>query len=292
MLNALSEAIPGVIALGRLDPEEPVHRVIETRGEGVSGLSRGTGLPTAGDGDDELDAELMRSLGAGAWLSTPLEASDGRILGMLCAAAAGDAVYGTTHAAQLGVGARLLSLAWENVELRSDVRRLRRRVEAGPGTDPGTGLPGRETFLELLDREWRLAERGTVQSVLVVYRVGGGENGNGAGGARSRLALKVAAEILEANARTTDRIGRIGEREVAAILVGCRLQDAPAFVARFLEALGRVGEGRQPQIEVSCGVQPLGGAASPEEALGLAEVAAGEPAREAAQTAVLKEARE
>lgn len=302
VLDALAEAIPGVIALGRLEVDEQVHRVIETRGDGLSRLSRGVGLPAANDGSDGLDAESLRSLGAQAWLSAPLETSDGRIVGVLCALDPGDGVYAPPHAAQLGVAARLLGHEWESVELRSEVRRLRRRLDAGPGTDPDTGLPSREAFLELLDREWRLAERGTVQSVLVVCRIGGnaGEAGNGAGG---RLALKAAAEVLRGSARATDLVGRIGEMTVAAILVGCRLPDVPAFVARFLEALGRVSEGRQPEIEVACGVQPLNGASSPEEVLGLAETAAGEhewsgaqappePERDEAQAPVPQEALE
>ncbi len=293
VLGALAEAIPGVLALGRLDVDEHVHRVIETRGEGL-GLSRGAGLPAATGDDDGLDAESLRSLGARDWLSAPLETSDGRILGVLCALAATDAAYSARQTALLGVAARLLGQAWENVELRSELRRLRRRIDAGPGTDPDTGLPSREAFLELLDREWRLAERGTVQSVLVVYRIGsgaGGENGN-AGSAKGRLALKVTAEVLEASTRATDRVGRIGETAVAAILVGCRLRDAPAFIARFLEALGRVSEGRWPEIEVSCGVQPLNDSSSPGEALGLAEAATRESERDGVRAPLPQEALE
>lgn len=281
VLDALAEAIPGVIALARFDPDEGAHRVIDTRGEDVSRLSRGVILSVRDGSGSELDPDALRAFGARAWLSAPLEASGGRILGVLCAAAVDDGVYDPSHAAQLGVAARLLGHEWESVELRSEVRRLRRRVDAGPGTDPDTSLPAREAFLELLDREWRLAERGTVESVLVVCRVGGGAvaEGNGAGGAARRLALKTAAEVLEGSARATDRLGRIGETSIGAILVGCRLRDAPAFVARFLESLGRVGEGAGPGIEVACGVQPLGGSPSPEQALGLAEAAAHGPER-------------
>jgi GGDEF domain-containing protein len=277
VLDALAEAVPGVIALSRLEPDEQVHRVIERRGKGLGRLSRGAGLPAAGDGGDGLDADFMASLGAQSWLSAPLETSDGRIVGVLCALDAERSVYSPLHAAQLGVGARLLGHEWEGVELRSEVRRLRRRIDAGPDRDPDTGFANREAFLGLLDREWRLAERGTVQSVLVVCRIGGaGENGAGNGGAGGRLALKVAAEVLEGSTRVTDRIGRIGEMEIGAILVGCRLQDAPVFVARFLEALGRVSQGGRPEIEVACGVRPLNDAPSPEQALALAEAAAGE----------------
>lgn len=296
VLGALADAIPGVVALARLEPDEQVHRVIEVRGEGVSGLHRGVALPPGGDGleGDGLDTDFLRSLGAQAWLSTPLEMSDGRIAGMLCAVDARAEAYSPEHAAQLGVASRLLSYEWESVELRSELRRLRGQVNAGPSTDTDTGFPNREGFLELLDHEWHLAERGTVQSVLVVCRVGSGarENGDEAACAKSRLTLKVTAEILEGSTRVTDRVGRIADTTLGAILVGCQLQDAPAFVARFLGALGRVTEGRQPEIEVSCGVQPLAGTASPEEVLELAEAAAGEPGQNRTPDLAPHEARE
>jgi GGDEF domain-containing protein len=281
VLDAIAEVTPGVVALGRFEPDERVHRVIEARGDAVSGLSRGANLPTVGE---ELDTDFLRSLGAQAWISTPLEMSDGRIAGVLCAAdATRPDAYSSAHAAQLTVAARLLSHEWESVELRSELRRLRRRVNAGPSMDPDTGIPNGERFLELLDHEWQLTQRGTVQSILVVCRVGCGTSGNGDRGAdaASRLALKVVAEVLEGSARVTDRVGRIGEMTVGAILVGCPLPEAPAFVARFLGALERVTVGRQPEIEISCGVQPLAGVSSPSEVLGLAEAAAGDLAQRA-----------
>jgi GGDEF domain-containing protein len=276
VLDALAESLPGVVALGRLDPDERAHRVIGARGDGVAGLGAGAALPSAGNG---IDTDFLRSLGACAWLDMPLETSDGRIVGVLCAADARADFYKPEHEAQLGIAARLLSHEWESVELRSEVRRLRRRVNAGPSTDADTGLPDRDGFLELLAREWRLVGRGTVRSVLVVCRVAAcGEGGNGAG-AKDRLALKLAAETLEATVRDTDRVGRVGEMAVGAILVGCHLEDTPGFVARFLGAFERITAGSRPEIEVSCGVQSLVAASSPSEALDLAEIAAGEPGR-------------
>jgi GGDEF domain-containing protein len=290
VLGALGDAIPGVVVLGQLEPDERVHRVIETRGNGVGGLQRGAVLPLAGEG---IDADFLRSLGAQAWLGAPLEMSDGRIVGMLFAADAGGDAYGAEHAALLGVASRLLSHEWENVGLRSELRRLRGRANAGPDTDADTGLPNREGFLKLLDHEWRLAERGTVQSVLVACRVGSGGSGdgNGAVSPKSRLALKLAAEVLAGSTRITDRVGRIGETTICAILVGCELRDAPTFVARYLGALGRATDGRRPEIEVSCGVQPLAGD-SAEKVLALAEDAAEEPGRGGTAGLTLQEAGE
>lgn len=94
-----------------------------------------------------------------------------------------------------------------------------------------------------------------------------------------KLAVKIAAEVLEATVRTTDRVGRIGETTLAATLVGCRLEQAPAFVERFRAALGRVTRGGDPRIELSHGIQTLTGVSSAQEALGLADAAAGAPMR-------------
>jgi GGDEF domain-containing protein len=276
LLKALAEALPGVVILAQRDPDESILRVIEARGQGVSGLDAGTSLPVAGN---EVDGDFLHSLGGQAWLNAPLEMSDGRIVGVLCAVDAGAGAYRPEHAVQLSVAARLLSHEWESVELRSELRRLRGQVSAGPGTDPDTGLPNRSSFLDLLTREWRLTERGTVQSVLVICQVATGtdESEGEATGAEDRLAVKLAAETLAATARRTDCVGRTGEMAVGAILVGCDPESVPDFLARFLGAFERVVEGRGDEIEVMCGAQPLAGTASPEEALDLAEVAAENP---------------
>jgi GGDEF domain-containing protein len=271
VLEALSDALPGTLVLGRLDPDERVHRVMELRGAAFDGLERDSALPLAGD---DLDPEFLRSVGAQAWLSAPLEMSDGSIAGVLCALDRREAEYEGVHEAQLQVGARLLAYEWESVELRSELRRLRLSVSAGPTTDPETGLSNREGFLELLDHEWRLVERGTVESVLIVCRVGDEDGGEPS--SRVRLEVKQTAEVLAGSVRTTDRVGRIDDSTLAAILIGCPLDDAPAFVARFVGGLERVTEGGS-SIDVSCGVQPLADAASSEEALGLAQAASAAP---------------
>jgi GGDEF domain-containing protein len=283
VVDVLTEAVPGAIVLTRLAPDSRVHRVIEAKGAEVDGLERGASLPPTAGG---LDTDALRALGAGDLVSTPLEVSDGRIVGALCAVERGEEAYGPKHAAYVALAARLLGHEWESVELRSELRRLRGRVKEGPSIDPDTGLPGREGFLELLDQEWRMAEKGSVESVLVVCRIGpsSGEGGNGSSDAADKLALKLTADVMKGTTRGSDHVGRIGETTVAAILVGCGLQDTPAFVARFLGALERVTEGRR-EIEISCGVQSLGGTSSPIEVIGLAEAAAGDPGRAEAMNA-------
>jgi GGDEF domain-containing protein len=282
LLQTLTGVIPGVVVLGRLDPDEQVHRVIEARGEGLSGLSRGAALTRPGG--DDIDQDFLRSLGAQDWLSAPLEMTDGRIAGVLCAVDAEADSYGPEHTAHLGIAARLLGHEWESVELRSELRRLRGQVNAGPSTDADTSLPDRDGFLHLLDQEWHLVEEGEIESVLVACRVGAVEsrNGNEAPTAGDRLALKLAADVLAGTTRGSDRVGRVAEMTLGAILVGCPKEDAPTFVGRYLGALERVTKGKQPEIAVSCGVQPLAGTSNPNEALRLAEVAAENTDRAAA----------
>jgi GGDEF domain-containing protein len=288
MLSAIADAIPGLIVLGRLEPDEQGCRVIEVQGAGVDGIKKGNFLPldthTDNGGprpDDEdpwsslkLDSDYLELLGARAKLEIPLEVSDGRIVGILCAFDSRADVYGSTQGAMLGVAARLLGHEWESVEHRAELRRLRKSCFQGSKVDQDTDLPNRDSFLELLDHEWKLTNRGTVESVLVAFRVGADPDQPPNGDARSKLAMKIVAEVLQANARTTDRLGRVGEATVATILVGCRAEHAHVFVDRVQAALRRVTDGRGPRIQLSNGIQVLAEAPSPEEAFMLAEATA------------------
>lgn len=289
VLSAIADAVPGVIVLGQLEPYEQGCRVIELRGTGLDGIAKGTVLPlrAAANGTGppsgeaqsqtpsaELDQEYLKSLGASGCLGMPLELSDGRIVGILAALDSGIEVHDSAHVALLGIAARLLSHEWESVEQRAELRRLRRSSSAEAKIDADTSLPSRDSFLSLLNHEWALSSRGTVESVLVAFRIGAGPDRAPDRDPRSKLAMKIVAEVLEANARATDRLGRIGEATVAAILVGCRTENATDFVERVQAAISRVTEGRGPRIELSDGVQALAGTPSPEEAFMRAEAAA------------------
>jgi GGDEF domain-containing protein len=295
VLDALADVVPGVLLLGQMDPDEQACRVIGIQGGGVDGVYKGAilplGSPPNGDGaargapgpapNNEIDREFLDSLGVEACFGIPLEMSDGRIVGTLSALDSRPSAYRCEHVAMLGIAARLLSYEWESVERRAELRRLQGRLPESANVDPETRLLNRDGFLDLLDHDWRLAERGTVESVLVAFRVDGDSDRSPNGNAMSKLAVKIAAEVLEASVRTTDRVARVDETTLAATLVGCRLEQAPVFVERFRAALERVTRGGNPRIELSHGIQALGSASSPEEALGLADAAAAAPNRRA-----------
>jgi GGDEF domain-containing protein len=293
VLGALTDVVPGVLLLGQMDPNEQTCRVIGIQGGEVGGVQKGTILPLGSSPNgaegarsisgtqpsSEIDREFLDSLGVGACLGIPLEMSDGRIVGTLSALDSGVGPYSCEHIAMLGIAARLLGYEWESVEQRAELRRLRGRIPKGANVDPETLLLNREGFLDLLDHDWRLAERGTVESVLVAFRIYGDSDWSPNGNAMSKLAVKIAAEVLEANVRTTDRAGRIGETTLAATLVGCQLEQTGVFVERFRAALGRVTRGGNPRVELSHGIQALASVSSPQEALGLADAAADAPTR-------------
>ena len=284
VLGALADAVPGSIVLGQID-DEGRCRVIDLRGARVSGLERGTPLPlvsdvsTNGDGphaepppDGQPDPGFLGSLGLPASVASPLELSGGRIAGTLFAVNGEQGSYRSAHAALLSVGARLLSYEWESVQSRAELRRLRAAVADGTNTDPETALPNRDHFLDLLEREWRLVDRGLVAAAIVGCRVGqpSSEDPQLAAAARS-LAVKDVAEVMSATSRATDQVGRTSDDTVSVVLVGCNPEGALRFIQRFRSALERVTRTRPDPVSVTCFLQPLEGTGSAAGALELAE---------------------
>jgi GGDEF domain-containing protein len=192
--------------------------------------------------------------------------SDGAIAGMVTALSRREGEYGAEHVVLLGLAARMLAYEWERVRNRTEVRELRQRVGAGDGMDPDTGLAGRYRFVELLDREWRLARRGTFNTMIATFRVCAGDAAPDS--PMALLALKDAAEALAGAVRTTDHIGRIGEMDLAVALVGAPDEaSVEPLVRRFSDALRRVTRGRPVTVSTNFGVASLAESPSPEQGL-------------------------
>jgi diguanylate cyclase (GGDEF)-like protein len=279
----------GKIVLGELDREDGSYRVIDVRGEEFEGIDRGSSLPwvsghnhgSNGNGSQTngfgmLDPEFLRSLQVQSYLAVPLETSDGSSLGTLCAIATESALFNQDHVELLTLSGRLLTYEWESVKWRADLRRLEEQLRDPERSDKVTGLPNRPSFLPSVDREWRLSERGTVLSWVLVCDVQNlGEIRESYGEAMADLILKDVSEAMRATVRRTDHLGRVGETSFATVLVGCKgPEGASAFFDRFQEALAKVAGGRPVEVSMSYGAQPLAGAASPEQALERAEAAA------------------
>ena len=187
ILSAIADAVPGLIVLGRLEPDEPGCRVIEVQGTGLSGIAKGTFLPLGAansaapqhcDQDPlpqlKLDSEYLESCSlCGRIWEMPLEVSDGRIVGILAAL---DSRCRCLRRGPSGATRHRGAAAWAMNG---------RALSSGPSSDgfakapladakidTDTGLPSRDSFLGLLDHEWELTNRGTVESVLVAFRIG------------------------------------------------------------------------------------------------------------------------
>lgn len=282
-LDVLASELPGEIVLGQIEPGEDVMRVLDVRGASVVGIERGIMLPLAtrseGGGaggesivldgvhaDDDLEPAHLKSLGVAEWIALPLEMSDGAIAGMVTALSRRKGEYRAQHVVLLGLTTRMLAYEWERVRNRTELRELRQRVGAGDGMDPDTGLAGRYRFVELLDREWRLARRGALNTMVVAFHISAGEAA--ADSPMAMLALKDAAEALTGAVRTTDQIGRIGDMELAVAMVGCPDEaGVEPLVRRFSEALRRVTRGRPFEVSITPGIASLAEAPSPEQGL-------------------------
>jgi diguanylate cyclase (GGDEF)-like protein len=281
VLGLLESALPGCsLALGQIDWDGGECRVIDARGTGVprgSVIPLAHGVPANGSAaGDLLDGESLAALCPANWVAAPLDAADGRVIGVLLATAADGAAPPRQIAQLLLVGARLLSYEWESISSRAELRRLAEAARDRASTDPVTGLPNRETLLAAIEREWELSRRGTVESYVVVCHLRDREAlSQRHGEAMTNLLLKDVAEVLAGAIRRTDYLARVSPDALSAVLVGCKGPDgALAFLGRAERALERVTQGRPANLQLSYGIQRLADANSTTEALELAEISA------------------
>jgi diguanylate cyclase (GGDEF)-like protein len=281
VLDLLESASPGGnLVLGQVDWDEGKCRVIDARGDAVQRgamIPLARGLPANGSAAGELlDADSLAALSPANWLAAPLDASDGRVVGVLLATGASGEESSRDVAQLLLVGARLLSYEWESISARAELRRLAEVARDRESTDPVTGLPNRETLVASIEREHELSKRGTVESFLIVCQVRDRDAVvERYGEAMANLLLKDVAEVLGGAIRRTDYLARVSQDALTAVLVGCKGPDgALAFLSRFERALERVTSSRPESLKLSYGIQRLADAGSPREALELAEISA------------------
>jgi diguanylate cyclase (GGDEF)-like protein len=143
-------------------------------------------------------------------------------------------------------------------------------------TDALTGLLNRTALAEALEHEWRLAERGSTESYLVLCRLANLADVTGRlGEPVSELLLKDTAEVMEEAIRRSDHAGRLADDLFGAVLVGCKgPTGAEAFFTRFSDALARVTRERPAGLELAYALVALGEVDSPEAALEQVEKAA------------------
>ena len=273
-LAGLADSVRGTVVLARFDPDGEACRVTDLRGAPVQGLERGVTLRVGAPGV-WLDQELLASAGIRSSVVSPLELHDGNVVGLVCAFDTEPASYSEDDRVLVNLASRILAYEWGAVRAKAELRHLREEARESGKTDPETGLFDRDAFLEVLDREWRLAKRDTVQSFLVAAHVVVGGQSNANGSPVATLGVKDAAEVLAGVTRSTDHVGRVGPSTLAAVLVGCHGPDgAEAFVARFRRAVERATQARPFTVEIAISYRDVKLFDSASEALGDFDAAA------------------
>jgi diguanylate cyclase (GGDEF)-like protein len=178
---------------------------------------------------------------------------------------------------------RLADAERERREGERDLRLLAARLRREARTDPLTELENRRSYELELEAEWRLAQRGAIQSHLVLADIDSFKSVNDRRGhAVGDAVLQLVARAMRP-ARGTDLVARIGGDEFAAILVGCPDRaGAEAYVNRVRERVRAESTYHAPAVDLSFGFCDLAVAASPRAATIAADMDLYRAKREAA----------
>jgi diguanylate cyclase len=296
LLAFLHEELPGGrVIFGELNYNTDEYRVLDALGTGVDALSGGARLPlrdsfcihmsndaapplTGRASEDPVYSTLglCKSAGIESYVAAPVERADGTRVASVCAMSSEPDHYGEEHRALLTIAARLIAYEWDHVQREGELRRLS-QLQRDATSDPLTGLQLREPFLDKLDREWHLTERGVTESyLLAVQPVGIDAVRATSGDAVADLVLKSCGELIGAAVRRSDIAARVADDVFGIILVGCKgIEGAMAFRSRLEASFERVMSQRPEEVQLVAGIEKLGEADSPAEALQRVEEALG-----------------
>jgi len=176
------------------------------------------------------------------------------------------------------VRAALDVLMKEVDRLRRELEQSRRRIEhLEQLADEDTLLPvvNRRAFMRELSRMIAFRDRYGLTGALLYFDVDhlkqiNDEHGHAAGDA----ALRKVTEILLANVRGSDVVGRLGGDEFGVILAQVdepAAREKAAALTALIAAAELEWEGKRIPLSVACGVRPLTGMSGPDEALHAAD---------------------
>jgi GGDEF domain-containing protein len=300
VLTLLEAQVPGGrVILGELNYSTDEYRVLDARGEGIEALGTGTRLPLRESfcvhmANDEAPPlvgraakdpvygglDLQKRARVESYVAAPVELGDGTRVASVCAMSTQRDHYDWRQRDLLTIAARLIAYEWERVTRESKLRRLVQQQRALTG-DPLTGLPLREAFLEQLDREWHLTQRGITESYILALKPVGIESVRATSGdAVADLLLQTTGEVIATDVRRSDIAGRVSDHVFGVILVGCRgVEGAEAFLNRLHSSFERKLGHRTEKLALGYSIERLGDADSSESALARAEAGlAAEPA--------------
>ncbi len=261
-------------AVVRLLGEEQVVLAVVADGpdstDGSSGHASGGHLETSIDAEPWGCAALSRTLGAGepvvvldaaasgevlahrarSWVSAPVLAPDGELLGALCGAGSAPRDHHLLEALPtLRLSADLLGVLLAHELRLMEVERRAERAEDAAHTDGLTGLANRRAWDSALAAESARADRYATATSVVVLDVDGLKELNDRQGhpAGDELLRRTAA-VLRQGLRGADLAARLGGDEFGVVLPVTDAAAARGLVARLRERVGAAG------VAVSVGV--------------------------------------
>lgn len=179
----------------------------------------------------------------GAYAGARIDDADGQLFGALCGLARrpGDEEALKSAEPLLVLLGRLLTTVLRADRARDEAARRELDAEVRAHTDALTGLYNRRAWDRLLEEEQSRFERfadPTVVAVLDLDRMK--EVNDSLGHEAGDRYLRSAARALHAVVRDADVVARTGGDEFGVLLRGCTVQQAPAAVARLVDALREV----------------------------------------------------
>ena len=176
--------------------------------------------------------------------------------------------------------AALIDPQAEIERLRAEVEALRLRAEAAEAAadhDVLTPALNRRGFVTVMRSAMAFCQRHEVPAVLLYLDLDGFKRVNDTlGHAAGDAALVHVAELLRANLRESDAVGRLGGDEFGLLMLNAGLdegRDKARRLAAALEADGFVWAGEQSPLGGSFGVRAFAGHTDPEVWLAEADAA-------------------
>lgn len=194
------------------------------------------------------DSEAAAALGIQTYVSTPIRATSGELIGTLCAASKTAQPLTEDTKSVLRLFSSLIANWLERDRLATDLRVATSRLSDHALTDGLTGLPNRRATLSSLERQIAQAHRqaGTVLVAMIDldhFNAINVEHGRDIGD----QFLNEAARRMQASLRATDVLGRYGGEEFAIVAPGPASGDtdeaAAAAVAQLQERVTAVTAG-------------------------------------------------
>ena len=199
------------------------------------------------------DSQAAAALGIKTYVSAPIRAQDGKVLGTVCAASSDRVPRSAETEPLLMLLSGLLSYSLEREQLVEQLQSANAELSRLALTDTLTGLPNRRAVLSDLARLFALAQRENKYVLVAVVDLDGFKLVNDTLGheAGDQLLRGVAAQ-LQQGLRASDILGRLGGDEFVVIALGTPTAGAdPALdmqqAAALLQArLTRASIGKYP----------------------------------------------